>query len=82
VQWEFGGSAVPMAPPHQLLTDAERVVAAVPGEPLYARVDGVERAGRLMLMELELIEPHLFLGWDTGAAARLAAALGAFVTRP
>jgi hypothetical protein len=47
----------------------------VPGNPLYARVDGVERDGHLVLMELELIEPHLFLGWDARAAAQLARAL-------
>jgi len=80
VQWEFGGSAAAMAPPDTLLADAEAMMAAVPGDPLYARVDGVERDGRLVLMELELIEPHLFLGWDAGAAARLARAVGALVT--
>ena len=75
VQWEFGGSADARTAPHELIADAERVLAAVPGAPLYARVDGVAREGRLMLMELELIEPHLFLGWDPGAAARLATAV-------
>jgi hypothetical protein len=81
VQWEFGGTAVTMAPPPRLIADAEAVMAAVPGNPLYARVDGVERDGRLVLMELELIEPHLFLGWDPSAPGRLAAALGALITR-
>ena len=75
VQWEFGGSAVATAPARRLIADAGRVLAAVPGDPLYARVDGVERAGRLVLMELELIEPHLFLGWDAQAAGRLARAI-------
>jgi glutathione synthase/RimK-type ligase-like ATP-grasp enzyme len=75
VQWEFGGTAESMVPPANLVADAEAVMAAVPGDPVYARVDGVERDGRLMLMELELIEPHLFLGWDPGAAARLAEAI-------
>ncbi len=82
VQWEFGGSALAAAPPDHLIADAERVIAAAPGETVYARVDGVERDGRLLLMELELIEPHLFLGWDRGAAARLAAAVGAALSRP
>ncbi len=82
VQWEFGGTAAPMAPPPRLVADAEAVMAAVPGRPLYARVDGVERDDRLMLMELELIEPHLFLGWDADATGRLAGALAAFITRP
>lgn len=80
VQWEFGGSAVTMAPPPRLLGDAGAVMAAVAGDALYARVDGVERDGRLVLMELELIEPHLFLGWDPGAAGRLAAAVRAAVS--
>src|SRR5438067_3226227 len=75
VQWEFGGSAASATPPDRLRADAEHVIAAVPGDPLYARVDGVARAGRLGLMELELIEPHLFLGWDAGAAGRLARAI-------
>lgn len=75
VQWEFGGSAESQAPASHLIADAERVLAAVPGKPVYARVDGVERDGRLVLMELELIEPHLFLGWDAPAAGRLARAL-------
>ena len=81
VQWEFGGSAVSAAPARRLIADAERVLAAAPGDALYARVDGVEREGRLVLMELELIEPHLFLGWDNGAAGRLAEALRAALAR-
>ncbi len=75
VQWEFGGSADSAVPPDALVADAARVMAAVPGEPVYARVDGVERDGHLMLMELELIEPHLFLGWEHRAAERLAHAV-------
>ena len=75
VQWEFGGSAVSAVAPAHLIAGAERVLAAAPGDLLYARVDGVERNGQLVLMELELIEPHLFLGWDERAAGRLAAAV-------
>jgi glutathione synthase/RimK-type ligase-like ATP-grasp enzyme len=81
VQWEFGGTAATMAPSDTLLADADAVMAAVPGDPVYARVDGVERDGRLVLMELELIEPHLFLGWDNGAAGRLAGGLRAVLAR-
>lgn len=74
VQWEFGGSAVTAAPPARLVGDAERVLQLAPGKALYARVDGVEGGGSLILTELELIEPHLFLGWHRDAAARLARA--------
>ena len=75
VQWEFGGSAESRTPAPALIADAERALAAVPGQPLYARVDGVARDGGLLLMELELIEPHLFFGWDARAATRLAKAI-------
>jgi hypothetical protein len=57
---------------------ARRVLAGVDPPPLYARVDVIEDdAGRPMLMELELIEPLLYLGTHDGAADRLAAAIGA-----
>jgi hypothetical protein len=82
VQWEFGGSAASAVPGPRLVADAERALAAAPAAALYARVDGVERDGRLVLTELELIEPHLFLAWTTPAAARLAAALHATLTQP
>jgi hypothetical protein len=41
-------------------------------EILYARVDGVVRGGRFLLMEFEAVEPVLFLASATGAAARMA----------
>jgi len=68
-----------MAPPPRLVADAGAVMAAVPGHPLYARVDGVERDGRLMLMELELIEPHLFLAGTRTLPGRMARVLAAFL---
>jgi len=46
-------------------------LTAAPLPPVYARVDMVgDAAGRLLIMELELIEPSLFLhhAADKGAA--------------
>lgn len=55
---------------------AEQAVAACPQMPLYARVDVVrDGSGQLCLMELELIEPELFLRFFTPAAQRLAQAI-------
>jgi glutathione synthase/RimK-type ligase-like ATP-grasp enzyme len=42
---------------------------------LYARVDGVEVDGKFLLMELELIEPELFLSDLPRAAERMAEAI-------
>lgn len=51
------------------------------GQPLlYARVDGIERNGEFRLLELEIIEPALFLGTDQQAAARFAEAIAKKIT--
>jgi glutathione synthase/RimK-type ligase-like ATP-grasp enzyme len=75
VQEEFGGLASAAEPPSELIVAAERALAAAGGPTLYARVDGVVRAGRLELMELELVEPSLFLATAPGAAERFARAI-------
>jgi glutathione synthase/RimK-type ligase-like ATP-grasp enzyme len=82
VQWEHGGRADPAEPPPPLVHDAHDVVAAAArrcglaiSDVAYARVDGVQRDGRLLLMELECLEPHLFLGYSPTAATRLARAV-------
>ncbi len=55
---------------------AHRVLAASPGPVLYARVDLVRgEDGTPQLMELELIEPSLFLDRAPAAVDRLAAAI-------
>ena len=81
VQSDFGGRSQAEAAPAALIADAERLLEHVhqrfpdAAPLLYARVDGIERDGRLMLMELELIEPELFFRRDGEAASRCAAAL-------
>jgi glutathione synthase/RimK-type ligase-like ATP-grasp enzyme len=75
VQHELGGSARLAQPTEALLQDAERVLQALPEQSLYARIDGVMREGRLLLMEAELIEPDLFLEFQPGSAAAFARAI-------
>jgi glutathione synthase/RimK-type ligase-like ATP-grasp enzyme len=75
VQTELGGSADPAIPAPVLVEQARRVVEKIPGPWLYARVDGVEIGETFTLMELELIEPSLFLVADEQAPARFAAAI-------
>ncbi|MDX8355768.1 hypothetical protein [Cognatiyoonia sp. IB215182] len=41
----------------EVINQASKILAFVDQVPLYARVDGVIRENRFMLMELELIEP-------------------------
>jgi hypothetical protein len=54
---------------------AARALAQIAEPPLYARVDLVsDLDGNPALIELELIEPNLYLSTDPAAAERLAAA--------
>lgn len=76
VQDDHGGTVLAHVATTEEVQFAERAVAACPSMPLYARVDAVrDDSGALRLMELELIEPELFLRFHTPAAQRLAAAI-------
>ncbi|HXB54900.1 MAG TPA: hypothetical protein VN461_08970 [Vicinamibacteria bacterium] len=75
VQAEYGGSALTETPPRSALSGAEAVAHYIKGPWAYARIDAVAAEGGLTLMEVELIEPYLFLGNHPKAAARLADAI-------
>lgn len=75
VQWRHGGSHEGAVPTPQLQREAEELFGKLDEGALYTRIDGVIEDGRFLLMEVELIEPYLYLGEAPGAAQRLAAAL-------
>lgn len=71
VQEQFGGRETAWDASDAARTLAAMALAAAPAAPVYARVDMVgDAAGLLHVMELELIEPSLFLhhAADKGAA--------------
>jgi glutathione synthase/RimK-type ligase-like ATP-grasp enzyme len=77
VQPDFGAvTTTDTATPEQLAI-AERALEIVAGEqPLYARVDLVAGPdGEVWLMELELVEPTLYLAVAPGSAERFAPAV-------
>jgi hypothetical protein len=74
VQEEHGGFLREDNPGPELIEQAKRIMASVEGPCLYARVDAIDTGRDLMLMELELIEPYLFLA-QGNAAQRFADAL-------
>jgi glutathione synthase/RimK-type ligase-like ATP-grasp enzyme len=79
VQREFGGVNEWRAPDGATMQSAQRAIAAVTAlgfdAPVYARIDGVRRNGRFLIMEVELIEPFLFLDGADGASDRFASAV-------
>ena len=77
VQEQFGGRETVWDASDAAQRLATAALAAAPAPPVYARVDMVgDAAGTLHIMELELIEPSLFLHHapDKGAAFGLAVA--------
>jgi glutathione synthase/RimK-type ligase-like ATP-grasp enzyme len=75
VQAEYGGSVLTEPPPSSAISEAKAVALYFQGPWAYARIDAVLAEGALTLMEVELIEPYLFLGSDPRAAVRLADAV-------
>lgn len=75
-QAEHGGSIQSGPTPPAALEVASRCLSALSEEPLYARVDLVHQAtARYLIMEVELIEPELFMIQEPRAARQLAASL-------
>lgn len=76
VQPQYGGTHVAAEAPAEAIEIAAAALDAAPGDPLYARVDLLRgEGGRLALIELELIEPALYLDVAPASAPRLARAL-------
>lgn len=62
VQPHLGGTEIPCAAPDRAIELAHAALSAAPVEAAYARVDMVrDNDGSLAIMELELIEPALWL---------------------
>jgi len=83
VQDDHGGTLHPLEPSAAQVALAERALAACDTLPAYGRVDMVRLAdGSLAVMELELVEPELWLRLHPPAAEALAAAVADAITAP
>lgn len=72
-------SVVPLSDPHR--TIAAAALGGAPSTPAFARVDVVPVDGELLVMELELIEPTLWLEDVPATADRLADHLSSLLGR-
>ncbi len=76
VQDDFGGSVEDYKANVEEIAFAEKVVAACPEKPIYARVDLVwDNDDRIVLSEIELIEPEMWFRKHPVAADQLAKAI-------
>lgn len=79
VQEEHGSRIQPLQPDASLIKCATGALVPVPQHTLYGRVDLVELSnGQQAVMELELIEPSLYLSYDPDSAERFADAIQRF----
>ena len=81
VQDDHGGTVHEYRPTGDQIALAEQAVAACQPLPVYGRVDMVRDGGRLAVMELELIEPELWLRYHPPAAERFAECVVALLQR-
>jgi glutathione synthase/RimK-type ligase-like ATP-grasp enzyme len=83
VQPHLGGSEVPCGAPAGAVDLARAALASAPAEALYARVDMVaDDEGTLRVMELELIEPALWLQHAPDKGAAFASAVRRAIEQP
>jgi glutathione synthase/RimK-type ligase-like ATP-grasp enzyme len=83
VQPHLGGSETACEPPEGAIDLAKRALAAAPAVPAYARVDMIRlNDGRLAVIELELIEPSLWLNLSPDRGASFTAAIAGALEQP
>lgn len=75
VQFQYGGTDEDVVVGEELVAQARACIAHAPALPVYARVDGVVKDGRFLLMELEVFEPLMFLARHPEAPGRFARAI-------
>jgi glutathione synthase/RimK-type ligase-like ATP-grasp enzyme len=75
VQERLGGRIARTDPPPAVLEHARDLLESWAPGSLYARVDVVIAAGNPILMEVELVEPSLYLEHDPASAGRFAQAI-------
>ena len=79
VQSQFGGQYQTFEPDAALLATAQHIIETFGDDLLYARVDGILKGGKFLLMELELIEPDLYFDYHPDAKKNFLTALEAMI---
>ena len=80
VQEEFGAEVLSITPEPALLEAGAQVMRLVDPMPAYARADFVRGPdGQFLVMELEMIEPSMYLRMDSEAPQRFAEAIDQYV---
>jgi glutathione synthase/RimK-type ligase-like ATP-grasp enzyme len=82
VQEEHGAEIKPFEPAAELLATGEKIVQCISPTPLYARIDLVRtEAGEFAVVELELIEPSMYLRMAKHAPQMFAEAIDRWLSQ-
>ncbi|MBL7664839.1 MAG: hypothetical protein JNM93_06865 [Bacteriovoracaceae bacterium] len=66
---EFGGRVDSYRPTHQEIEEVTSILNKIPYPMFYCRIDVARNEkGKLVLMELEAVEPQLFFTWSSNSA--------------
>lgn len=74
VNSRFGATRSAEQPAAGIAEHGAAALRTLPELPLYARVDGVVRGAELIVLEVEVLEPALFMEFDPASAERFAEA--------
>jgi glutathione synthase/RimK-type ligase-like ATP-grasp enzyme len=74
-----GATIEKVSPPQDFIQQAEKIYEALPQPLLYARIDAINRQGKLYVMEVELIEPALYFAMNPDAPTTYAQAVKTFL---
>jgi hypothetical protein len=80
VQSQFGGQYQTYFPTDTLIETAKNMTKRFGNDLLYARVDGILKNNKFLLMEVELIEPDLYFNHAPNAKKMYLKALEAMIT--
>jgi glutathione synthase/RimK-type ligase-like ATP-grasp enzyme len=72
VNSRFGATRSLEKPPPEIVAQGAAALRALPELPLYARIDGVVRERSLIVLEVEVLEPALFMEFARPSAERFA----------
>lgn len=72
---EYGGSRSAFQPDSVLIQQGKKILETVGQTLLFSRVDVIETQNGAVLIELEIIDPMLFLGYSSQAPQRFAEAV-------
>lgn len=80
VQDDFGGSVESYQPSIEMIDLAKQTISKIDPIPTYARVDIIwDNSDRLVVSELELIEPELWFRFNESSADKLAISVKEFL---